>query len=430
MLDSNLNPAIQDISGKNILHLLCKDQFEPTKENTETKFIEMIENLVTKFKIDVNMRDSTDFTCLMFACEHGNLNSISKLIELGADVNYTNSEGLNAMLLAIVNSEPEVVKLLLKKGFNVKSSPKNISYITDSAYLNEIDILTSLIQAGCDVNETKQDEHGVILNPLWASCERSNFKSVEILLKNGADPIIRPDLQMTALHCTCMAQYENLPIAKLLVEYKCPINVPSTQAGETPLFLACNSGYSSIVDYLLACGVDPNSSSPVSRSCFQQAVFRSHKDIVVLLIEKGYKITEDDRQELNLFIMDLYQGINFNKKNLIYLIINTIHIDGDIDLLNFLLKKKIVDKNQILENIKKVNSWHENVNRMNENSQPSDTTTLLESKEKSKTLIAEDLKLNLTDSFPSSIEELETYLATKCNLKSSDSKLSSKEMKI
>jgi len=310
LLDSNLNPAIQDISGKNILHLLCKDQFEPTKDNTETKFIEMIENLVTKFKIDVNMRDSTDFTCLMFACEHGNLNLISKLIELGADVNYTNSEGLNAMLLAIVNSEPEVVKLLLKKGFNVKSSPKNISYITDSAYLNEIDILTSLIQAGCDVNETKQDEHGVILNPLWASCERSNFKSVEILLKNGADPIIRPDLQMTALHCTCMAQYENLPIAKLLVEYKCPINVPSTQAGETPIFLACNSGYSSIVDYLLACGVDPNSSSPMSRSCFQQAVFRSHKDIVVLLIEKGYKITEDDRQELNLFIMDLYQGKN------------------------------------------------------------------------------------------------------------------------
>ncbi len=115
---------------------------------------------------------------------------------------------------------------------------------------------------------------------------------------------------------------------------------------------------------------------------------------------------------------------------MIYLIINKICIDGDIDLLNFLLKKKIVDKNQILENIKKVNSWHENVNRMNENSQPSDTTTSLESNEKSKTLIAEDLKLNLTDSFPSSIEELETYLATKCNLKSSDSKLSSKEMKI
>jgi len=74
-----------------------------------------------------------------------------------------------------------------------------------------------------------------------------------------------------------------------------------------------------------------------------------------------------------------------------------------------------------------VNSWHENANRMNENSQPSDTS---DSKEKSKTLVAEDLKLNLTDSYPNSIEELETFLQTKMNLKTSESKLSSKEMSI
>ena len=173
----------------------------------------------------------------MFASEHGNLNLIKKLVELGAEINYTNAEGLNAMLLSIVNSLPEVVRFLIQNGFNVKSSAKNISYITDSAYLNENEILSLLIEAGCDVNETKQDENGVILNPLWAACERSNLKTVEMLLKNGANTIIRPDLQMTALHCSCMAQYESLPIVKLLIEYKCPINLKSTQAGETPLFL-------------------------------------------------------------------------------------------------------------------------------------------------------------------------------------------------
>ena len=173
----------------------------------------------------------------MYACEHGSMNLIKKLVELGADINYTNSDGLNAMLLSIVNSLPEVVKFLLQNGFKIKSSAKNISYITDSAYLNENEILSLLIEAGCDVNETKQDENGVILNPLWAACERSNLKTVEMLLKSGANTIIRPDLQMTALHCACMAQYESLPIVKLLVEYKCPINLKSTQAGETPLFL-------------------------------------------------------------------------------------------------------------------------------------------------------------------------------------------------
>lgn len=240
MLNSKLDPNIQDISGKNILHLLCKDPFETSSKNKdelEIKFVHLIERLINEFKIDVNSKDSTDFTPLMFACEHGNLQLIAKLVELGSDINFTNNDGLNAMLLAIVNSLPEVVKFMLSKGFQIKSSAKNISYITDSAYLNENEILKILLEADCDVNETKQDENGVILNPLWAACERSNLKTVEMLLKHGANTIIREDLQMTALHCSCMAQYENLPIVKLLVEYKCPINMKSTQAGETPLFL-------------------------------------------------------------------------------------------------------------------------------------------------------------------------------------------------
>ena len=82
-----------------------------------------------------------------------------------------------------------------------------------------------LINAGADVNETKQDENGVILNPLWAACERTNMGVVEFLLEKGAKTLIKEDLKMTALHCTAMAQYESLPIAKLLVEHKCPINL-------------------------------------------------------------------------------------------------------------------------------------------------------------------------------------------------------------
>jgi len=136
------------------------------------------------------------------------------------------------MILAIVNSCGRLVKLLLKNGFDLnKNTSKNFSYITDAAYLNDAGILNSLLEAGCDVNETKEDENGVILNPLWAACERGNLEIVEMLLAKGARTMIREDLQMTALHCTCMAQYECLPIAKLLVEYKCPINLKSTSAG-------------------------------------------------------------------------------------------------------------------------------------------------------------------------------------------------------
>jgi hypothetical protein len=176
-----------------------------------------------------------------------------------------------------------------------------------------------------------------------AACERSNITIVDTLLKKGANTIIRPDLNMTALHCAAMAQYESLAIAKLLVEYKCPINLKSTQAGETPLFLAINSGYSELVEYFLTLGVDPNDSSPVSRTCFQQAIFRGHKDIIVLLLagksgSRAYTLTEDDVNDLNLYIMDLYQ-------------------DNDVEMISYFINTKLITKEKVLEYIENYHKW-------------------------------------------------------------------------
>lgn len=311
-MNSKLDVNIADISGKNILHLLCKDSYNEEydtrlndedsgrdnpgpqaaqpKENTAKSLEEIIEykkrkqenlirivhRLLDEFKMVVNIKDQAEFTPLMYACEHTNIDLIKKLLAFNADLNECNSEGISCLLLGILNSSPQVVDFLIQNGFKLKNTDENISYITDAAYLNDTEILQLLLNAGCDLNETKQDENGVILNPLWAACERSNQAIVELLLSKGANTIIRPDLNMTALHCNAMAQSENVAITKLLVEHKCPINMRTTSAGETPLFLATNSGFFEIIEYLLDQGVDPNDCSPPSRTCFQQAVFRGN----------------------------------------------------------------------------------------------------------------------------------------------------------
>ena len=115
-----------------------------------------------------------------------------------------------------------------------------------------------VLNAGCDLNETKQEDpgvilyhdNGVILNPLWAACERANQSIVELLLAKGARTVIRADLNMTALHCNAMAQAESVAITKLLVDSGCPLNLRTTSAGETPLFLAANSGQFSLLALL------------------------------------------------------------------------------------------------------------------------------------------------------------------------------------
>lgn len=326
----------------------------------------------------------------MYACEHVNMDLLKTLVDHGGDIHFKNDDGITCLLLAILNSCAPVVKYLLDKGFDLKNSASSCSYITDAAYLNDVEIIKMLLAAGCDVNETKQDENGVILNPLWAACERINQSVVEVLLDKGAKTIIREDLKMTALHCSAMAQYESLPIVKLLVAHGCPPNLKSTQAGETPLFLACNSGYADIVEYLLSLGVDPNDSSPITRTCFQQAVFRGHKDIILLLLNKGYVLTDDDKTDLNLFVMDLYQ-------------------DQDSEMINYLLNKSLIDKPQILECIKKVHSWSGQSDEASNHLEEPSAATL------------SDLKLELEHSYPTSIEELDVFLSTKCNLNASNS---------
>ena len=69
LLDSKLDPSVKDISGKNILHLLCKDPLECSSsinEELESKFIQLVERLIKEFKIDINSKDLTEFTYVLF----------------------------------------------------------------------------------------------------------------------------------------------------------------------------------------------------------------------------------------------------------------------------------------------------------------------------------------------------------------------------
>jgi hypothetical protein len=253
----------------------------------------------------------------------------------------------------------------------------------------------------------------VILNPLWAACERSNITIVDTLLKRGANTIIRPDLNMTALHCAAMAQYESLAIAKLLVEHKCPVNLKSTQAGETPLFLAINSGYSELVEYFLSLGVDPNDSSPVSRTCFQQAIFRGHKDIIALLLDKGaYRLVEEDVSDLALYVMDLYQ-------------------DNDVEMISYFINSaKLITKEKVLECIENYHKWQtKQIVEQQQQQQQDDAAVSKEEEgaigggcngEQDRLATPNELRIDFDAAsrmiYPNTVEELEIYLSSRMHL--------------
>ncbi len=84
--------------------MLCKDSIENLsfvendtkidKKEKQNKLVKLIKRLLTEFKMDPNSRDLADFTPIMFASEHGDMDIIQALIDSKADVNATNNEGI------------------------------------------------------------------------------------------------------------------------------------------------------------------------------------------------------------------------------------------------------------------------------------------------------------------------------------------------
>lgn len=324
LINRGINVSIQDSNGRTILHSLCKN----STDKIQIDFLKMrnlIQELIDKRGLDINLKDNLGFTPIMYACEYGNCDLLEILLNFNGDINVVNNEGVTCMLLAIVNGSKNVVEFLLKHNFDLTTSS---TYLTDAAYLNEFGIVKLLIKAGCNVNDTKYDENSNVINPLWAACEKSNVDIARVLLENGASVIIDQEEGLTALHCVCMAQFECLELVHLLVEYKNPLNL-KTKNDETPLYLACSAGHTQITEYLLEHKVDPNNSSPSNMSCFRQAIIKSHKDIVKLLIDYKYKPVEEDLIEIDLFIFNL------------------IH-DDDTKMIKYLLDNNLTTKDNIL----------------------------------------------------------------------------------
>jgi ankyrin repeat protein len=338
LIHKGIDTSIRDCSGRTILHILCKESVE----KAEIDFVKMkniIQELIEKHGLDVNLRDNLGFTPIMYACEYGNCDLIEILIGLNGDININDEKGVTCMLLAIVNGFKNVVELLLKHNFDLRSS--FCSYLIDAAYLNELDIVRILIKAGCDVNNTKYDVNSSVLNALWAACEKSNVEIAKVLLENGASVIINQEEGLTALHCVCMSQFECLELVYLLVEFNNPLNL-KTKNGETPLFLACSSGHTQIVEYLLKHKVNPNECSSNCISCFRQAIIKTHKDIVKLLIDYNYKPIKEDLNEIDLFIINLIHDEdnkmikylldnNFTAKENVLKLLNEYNFDLDIN---------------------------------------------------------------------------------------------------
>lgn len=112
-----------------------------------------VEKVNTLLKEDVNWQDSNGVTALMLASREGHTELVRILLEKGAQVNMQKKFGTSALIIASKRGHTEVVKLLLDHGAHVNKQGEGwMSPLMMASQYGRTEVVKLLILNNADVN--------------------------------------------------------------------------------------------------------------------------------------------------------------------------------------------------------------------------------------------------------------------------------------
>ncbi|XP_066909731.1 putative ankyrin repeat protein RF_0381 [Halyomorpha halys] len=210
-------------------------------------------NVLEGHKVPLNIRNIDGLAPLHIATDPS---VVSKLLDLGADVNFTTDNGDTALHIASANNSLEVVKVLVKRG------------------------------AGINI----QDYDGVTALMFAANNTNSNIL-VTYLLHSGADLSLKSKRGRTALHYAAEGGCSECVLTLLdngaKLENK-DIN------GITSLHLAARGGHVGVVTLLLDRGAELTAKNDKGSTPLMMASLYGHLDVAKLLVGRGASLNDKD----------------------------------------------------------------------------------------------------------------------------------------
>ena len=287
LLKAGADPCAQDKLGNNPMHYACENghlqcvqQLIANSQNPNG-LLQIHNNYgVTPLSIKTHHGG----TILHMACENGDVYVVAKLLEAGADTNFSDVSG-STPLSVRTGSGGTILHAACEKG--------------------EIDLVKRLLEAGADPNVT--DEFGftplmravvstsksgittdVVSSIITALCNSKCSVNALFVPSKPSDSNVHYYEGSTALHMVIDGWADNQLCIQALADNGATLDARDVHA-RTPLHLACEKGNINLVKKLLEAGADPNVTDEFGFTPLMRAVLSTSKsgittDVVSFII--------------------------------------------------------------------------------------------------------------------------------------------------
>ena len=218
---------------------------------------------------------------------------INYLVELGADINKCNYEGLSSLHLACIHNNESLAKNLVELGANVNiKNYHNETPLIKACQIENESLIKYLVEHGADVNAKSNMNE----SPLKIAIELENKSIIKYL--EGHNAII--DISKKSMEYNLMnaCKNGNKTIVELLIEqgvdinkhnddYTISVNEHTKLKGFCPLTIACRTGNVSTINYLIRNGADVHGCSDCDDTPLTAACAHNNKSLIVYLVLKG-----------------------------------------------------------------------------------------------------------------------------------------------
>jgi len=258
-------------------------------EACEDGNLKKIKEIFKKSKIDINYRNNSNKTGLIYASKNGHINIVKFLVENGADLNIQDINNNTALMFAIFYNNTEIAQYLITQGSDLSLRNIHGSILHVAVCVDNLVIIDELYNRGCDLNDKDNNKNTCI----FIATINKNYNIVKYLIKKSVDlNLVNNNLvkyksneyreNLSLLHICIRDDLIELLI--LFIKNKINLHIKNDNL-ETPLQYACKLNKITFVKLLLQSGANPNITSILNYSCLHCAIDNNNLEMIKLLIE-------------------------------------------------------------------------------------------------------------------------------------------------